>query len=60
MIPRINNLIEQLTQLRTEFESGIANGKTYSEVKTVYLQMKELQKLLQQQREASQGSTAAN
>lgn len=54
MVPEIDKLIEKLTEVRSEFENGIANGKSYAEVKIIYLQMKELLRSLQQQREESQ------
>lgn len=60
MIPEINRLIEELTELRMKFENGIASGKSYVEVKAIYLQMKELLRLLKQL-EANKGrETAAN
>jgi hypothetical protein len=59
MIPEINSLIQKLTELRTEFENGISNGKSYAEVKVIYQQMKELGMLLKKQYEASGGKEAA-
>lgn len=58
MLPEINSLIQKLTELRTEFETGIICGKSYAEVKAIYLQIKELSHSLKQL-EASGGKEAA-
>ncbi len=58
IIPEIDQLIQKLTELRVEFENGIAGGKSYSEVKAIYMQMKDLLRSLKQL-EATGGREAA-
>jgi hypothetical protein len=58
MLPQIDHLIAQLTELRAEFENGISNGKSYAEVKAIYLHMKELLSLLQQLQESGRQAAA--
>lgn len=36
----------QLTQLKTKFDSAIRNGSSFSDVKKIYLRIKDLKKYL--------------
>ncbi len=46
---QINALIRQLEELRKRLDNGISEGKAFSEMKAVFLQIKELSHLIEEQ-----------
>jgi hypothetical protein len=59
MLPEIDRLIKELTQLRSDFENGIDTGRSYIEVKNIYLQMQELLSVLKQLQASGNGQEAS-
>jgi hypothetical protein len=43
---KLKSLQEELTALRIVFDQEIKNGKSFEEVKTVYMQIKEVERLI--------------